>query len=68
MRKHANIYVDDALWLAFRKQCLEDHISASQRLTGLIETFLTDVSPPTPRPSYQRTPGDRPRLPTPSHA
>jgi hypothetical protein len=50
-----NLYLDEALWLAFRMACLARHISASQAITMLIEAQLAawqtphdDTTPPAP--------------------
>lgn len=57
MMKRINVYLDDDLWLSFRKQCLERRLSASKVLTGLIEQFLAQQASPTPeqRPSVARS-------------
>lgn len=54
--KRINVYLDDDLWLSFRKQCLEHRLSASKVLTGLVEQFLAQhVSPaPEQRPPVAR--------------
>jgi hypothetical protein len=57
MMKRINVYLDDDLWLSFRKHCLESRRSASKALTGLIEqclaqpdtSFPGDASPPVAR-------------------
>lgn len=51
MMKRINVYLDDDLWLSFRKQCLENRCSASKALTTLIQQFLAQsppLVPPTP--------------------
>lgn len=35
-----NLYLDDAIWLAFRMACLEHHISASKAIEQLIRQQL----------------------------
>jgi len=57
MMRRINVYLDDDLWFSFRKHCLEHRLSASKRLTGLIEQCLAqqgtaqpiDASPPVAR-------------------
>lgn len=51
MMKRINVYLDDDLWYAFRKRCLEARCSASKTLATLLSEFLLEtppVSPPTP--------------------
>ena len=36
-----NLYLDETLWLAFRKACLEQHTSASKAIEQLIRQQLT---------------------------
>lgn len=43
MMKRINVYLDEDLWLSFRKQCLEQRASASKVLAGLLTQFLKDT-------------------------
>lgn len=44
--KHVTLYLDDALWQAFRLACLTHQISASQAVAALIQAQLHDWTTP----------------------
>jgi hypothetical protein len=44
--KHVTLYLDDALWQAFRLACLAHHTSASQAVAALIHAQLHDWATP----------------------
>jgi hypothetical protein len=44
--KHVTLYLDDALWQAFRLACLTHHISASQAVAALMHVQLHDWTTP----------------------
>ena len=43
--KRMNLYLDEALWEAFRIRCLQRHVSASKQVGVLIAQWLQE-SPP----------------------
>ena len=49
MKKRFNVYLDDELWLSFRKKCLEKRRSASALLTEVLTQFLKKPKERKPR-------------------
>lgn len=45
MMRRINVYLDDDLWLSFRKRCLERRVSASKALTELLRQSLAETLP-----------------------
>lgn len=64
--KRINVYLDEELWFAFRKQCLEQRTSASKEVARFIQQSLAEypsTSTPLPVGSAQKELACGPTLP-----